>query len=146
MRLSAKARYGMSSLISMVSYSCSDECVTVVSLAKKLDISKIYLEQVFSLIKRAGIVTSMKGAQGGYQLAKPAKEITVYEILSAIETSLFEKTEFSDEEMQDAITSTMKTMVFDKMDDCLRDALSRVTLADMAAMALEKSQDYMYYL
>jgi DNA-binding IscR family transcriptional regulator len=88
----------------------------------------------------------MKGAQGGYQLARPAKEITVYEILSAIETSLFEKTEFSDDELQDAITSTMKNMVFDKMDDCLREALSRVTLADMAAMALEKSQDYMYYL
>jgi Rrf2 family protein len=146
MRLSAKARYGMSALISMASSPCCTESVTVVSLAKKLDISKIYLEQVFSLIKRAGIVTSIKGAQGGYQLARPAKDITVYEILSAIETSMFEKAEFTDAEMADPITVTMKSMVFELMDDCLCQSLSCVTLEDLAAKTLEQSQDYMYYL
>jgi Rrf2 family protein len=146
MRLSAKARYGLSALISMASSVGCAECVTVVSLAKKLDISKIYLEQVFALIKRAGIVTSIKGSQGGYQLAKPAKDISVYDILSSIETSLFENTEFTHEELSDAIIQTMKSMVYDLMDQSLCEALSKVTLQDLANKAAELSQNYMYYL
>ena len=54
-------------------------------------VSKIYLEQVFSLLKRDGLVNSIKGAQGGYQLSRPAEEISVYDILSVAELSMFEK-------------------------------------------------------
>lgn len=51
-----------------------NECITISSIAEKLGISKIYLEQVFSLLKRAKLVTSLKGAQGGYQLSKIPKK------------------------------------------------------------------------
>ena len=56
-----------------------------------LAVSKIYLEQVFSLLKRDGLANSIKGAQGGYQLSRPAEEISVYDILSVAELSMFEK-------------------------------------------------------
>ena len=72
--------------------------VPVAILAENLGISKIYLEQIFSLLKRSGLVASVKGAQGGYHLAKPASEISVYEILKALEQILFEPTESSVDE------------------------------------------------
>ena len=58
---------------------------------EKLGISKIYLEQVFSLLKRARLVNSIKGSQGGYQLSRAPRAITAYDILSAIELSLMEE-------------------------------------------------------
>ncbi|MDR1540738.1 MAG: Rrf2 family transcriptional regulator [Clostridiales bacterium] len=146
MRLSAKARYGLSALISMASSNSYAESVTVVSLANKLDISKIYLEQVFSLLKRAGLVTSIKGAQGGYQLSRRPQEITAYEILAAIETSLFEKTEFTEKEKNDPISITMKEMVFEPMDCCLELSLANITLEDLSNRTKEQTQGYMYYL
>ena len=58
MRISSKCRYGMAAMISIA---LSDvECVTIISISEKLGISKIYLEQVFSLLKRAGLVNSIK--------------------------------------------------------------------------------------
>jgi Rrf2 family protein len=127
----------------MASGPVTDESVTVVSLAKQLDISKIYLEQVFSLLKRAGLVTSIKGAQGGYQLARDAHSISVYDILTAIEISLFEKQE---SDQTDPITLTLLSMVFDPIDTCLKHTLSKITLEDLAAHTRGQTESYMYYL
>ncbi|MDR3240028.1 MAG: Rrf2 family transcriptional regulator [Clostridiales bacterium] len=146
MRLSAKTKYGLSALISMAANASAGESVTVVSLAKKLDISKIYLEQVFSLLKRAGLVTSIKGAQGGYQLSRDPKDITVYEILSAIETAMFEKTKISELEPDDAIGMTILKNVFNPIDDCLKQTLTRIALGELAAEARDRLEGYMYYL
>jgi Rrf2 family protein len=66
---------------------------TVIRISEKLGISKIYLEQVFSLLKRGGIVHSVKGAQGGYQLARAPGQISVLAVLAAVELSLFEPAE-----------------------------------------------------
>jgi Rrf2 family protein len=146
MRLSAKAKYGLSALISMASHFSVGDSVTVVTLAKKLDISKIYLEQVFSLLKRAGLVTSIKGAQGGYQLSREPKMITAYDILAAIETAMFEKSNTNDWNPDDAINMTMLRRVFTPIDDCIKSRLTAVTLEDLAIEAHEQERSFMYYL
>ena len=93
-RISAKGRYGLAAVIYMAKFHQNGEYITILKISEALGISKIYLEQTFSLFKkRAEIVTSIKGAQGGYRLARMPIDITVFEVLSAIETSLFEKTE-----------------------------------------------------
>ena len=90
MRISAKGRYALASTISLAQDYAKGEYTTVLSISEKLGISKIYLEQVFSLLKRGGIVNSVKGSQGGYQLARMPQQITLYDVLSAVELSLFE--------------------------------------------------------
>jgi Rrf2 family protein len=100
MRISSKGRYGLASMISIAQLGSGGEAVTVISVSEKLGISKIYLEQVFSLLKRSKLVTSIKGAQGGYQLSKTPDKITAYDILHAVEVSLFEKTEESVDKKQ----------------------------------------------
>lgn len=64
MRISTKGRYALAALIKIAENHGSGEYITIASISEKLGISKIYLEQVFSLLIIGGIVTSVKGAQG----------------------------------------------------------------------------------
>ena len=90
MRISSKGRYALAAMALMAERFQSGEFTTVISISEHFGISKIYLEQVFSLMKRAGLVASAKGAQGGYQLTRKPSEINVFEVLHAAELSLFE--------------------------------------------------------
>lgn len=85
MRISSKGRYAVAAMTELAGAWKRSESLTVLRISETLGISKIYLEQVFSLLKRAQLVNSIKGAQGGYQLAKPPEEITAADILSASE-------------------------------------------------------------
>jgi len=148
MRISSKGRYGLAAMISVAQLGNTGEFVTVISIAEKLGISKIYLEQVFSLLKRSKLVTSIKGSQGGYQLSKPADKMTVLEILQAVEISLFEKTDRSVSDEAVDIENALKSLVWDNLDNAIVAALKKVTLADLVAEA-EKSknnEDFMFYI
>ena len=57
-------------------------------ISKRQSISLAYLEQLFAKLRRAGLVTSVRGAQGGYKLARPATEIRVSEILAAVDETV----------------------------------------------------------
>ena len=80
MKISAKGRYGLAAMTYLARNYASGSPVTIVSISEKLGISKIYLEQVFSLLKRARLVNSIKGSQGGYQLSRAPREITIHEL------------------------------------------------------------------
>ena len=108
MRISAKGRYALAAAISMAENYSNGEYITVISISEKLGISKIYLEQVFSLLKRGGIVISVKGAQGGYQLARVPRDITVFDVLSSVETSLFEQAEETVQEKAPEFEAAMR--------------------------------------
>ena len=76
MKLSTKGRYGLRALIDLAVYS-GDETVSIASIASRQNISESYLEQLIAKLRKAGLVTSVRGAGGGYKLAKPAEEISV---------------------------------------------------------------------
>ncbi len=131
MKISARARYGLSSMIVMAQNYHAGENITVMSIADKLGISKIYLEQVFSLLKRAGLVSSAKGAQGGYLLGRSPKQITAYEILCAIEHALFEQSAPTVADSAPEIETAMQSYVFRILDIAVKDALDKITLDDL---------------
>lgn len=87
MKLSTKGRYGLRALIDLALYS-EEEAVSLQSIASRQNISVSYLEQLVRKLKKEGLVTSVRGAQGGYKLAKPAQEISVGEVLRALEGSI----------------------------------------------------------
>ena len=87
MKLSTKGRYGLRALIDLALYS-EEEAVSLQSIAGRQNISVSYLEQLVRKLKKEGLVTSVRGAQGGYKLAKPAQEIPVGEVLRALEGSI----------------------------------------------------------
>ena len=84
MKLSTKGRYGLRAMIDLAQYS-GDAPVSIISISERQDISERYLEQLVALLRKAGLVRSIRGAGGGYVLAK---EISVGDILRALEGSL----------------------------------------------------------
>lgn len=84
MRLSTKSRYGLRAMFD-IAYNCSSAPVQIQDISRRQQISPRYLEQIFQNLKRAGILKSKRGPQGGYALARRPDEITVLEILNATE-------------------------------------------------------------
>ncbi len=152
MRISAKGRYALAAVISMAEKDAEragkGDYTTVISISDRLGISKIYLEQVFALLKRAGLVNSVKGSQGGYQLTRKPRQITVLDVLSAVESSLFEPAEPTVAGKAPEIDIAMRLTAFDQLDRVIRTTLSQVTLADLLSEAEKHKADraLMFYI
>jgi Rrf2 family protein len=84
MKISKRGRYGIRLMIDLAENRRSDH-VTLVSAATRQAISARYLEQVAIILRRAGFIRSIKGASGGYTLAKPVEEIIVGDVLRVLE-------------------------------------------------------------
>lgn len=87
MKLSTKGRYGLRAMIDLADYS-EEMPQSIASIAARQSISDSYLEQLMAKLKKAGLITSIRGSQGGYVLAKPGTEISVGDILRALEGDL----------------------------------------------------------
>ncbi|MCY4240204.1 MAG: Rrf2 family transcriptional regulator [Rhodobacter sp.] len=87
MKLSTKGRYAMVALADL-SEQPDDALVSLSEIARRQDISLSYLEQLFVKLRRAGLVRSARGPGGGYQLAVPASEIRVSDVLGAVDETL----------------------------------------------------------
>ena len=87
MKISTKGRYGLKALINLA-MNDKQENITIKTLCENLNISERYLEQIFSLLRKSGLIIGKKGAQGGYTLTKHPNEITIGEILKVLEGDL----------------------------------------------------------
>ncbi len=84
MQLSTKGRYAVMAMVDLASRS-TDSPVRLASIAEKQQISLAYLEQLFTKLRRAGLVTSARGPGGGYRLSRQPEAIFVSEIMSAVD-------------------------------------------------------------
>lgn len=144
MKISTKGRYGLRAIIDLALNS-NGEHVSLVNIAERQDISKNYLEQVFSTLRKAGIVKSVKGAQGGYELAKGLSEITAGEILRALEGSL-SVVNPSNENESNKIEKCIKKNVWDKIDESVNTVVDNTTLEDLINEYKKDSDVIMYYI
>ncbi|CAM3930359.1 Rrf2 family transcriptional regulator [Psychrobacter arenosus] len=89
MRLTTRGRYAVTALLDLALQNSQQEsAVSLSDIAKRQSISISYLEQLFSKLRKRGLVTSIRGASGGYYLAKPLDEIDVMSIISAVDESV----------------------------------------------------------
>ena len=84
MKISTKGKYGLRAMIDLAQYS-EQEAVSISSIAQRQKISESYLEQLVAKLKKAGLVVSIRGAAGGYRLARSAAGISVGDVLRALE-------------------------------------------------------------
>ncbi|MFU8817210.1 MAG: Rrf2 family transcriptional regulator [Pseudomonadales bacterium] len=83
MRLTTKGRYAVTAMLDIaLHHQCGP--VSVADVAERQAISSAYLEQLFSKLKRAGLLRSMRGPGGGYELAKPQEQISISQIIGAV--------------------------------------------------------------
>lgn len=144
MKVSTKGRYGLRAMIDLALYS-NNELVSLASIAERQDISKSYLEQVFSVLRKAGIVKSIKGAQGGYSLSSEPENITVGMILRALEGDL-SVVPMDDDIATNRIESYIRDNLWGKIDEKVFSLVDGLTLKDLVDDYLKKDPAPMYYI
>lgn len=147
MKLSKKSRYGLRALIDLAVNSRT-ELVSLGSIAQRNDISAQYLEHVFSALRKAHIVKSMKGSQGGYFLERDLKEITVAQIVEALEGTYDLEDEVDRNSVGRGDQEAIQHLIIDRINDCVREILEDVTLKDLvdAYEGYQDSVEGMYYI
>ncbi|NLK70113.1 MAG: Rrf2 family transcriptional regulator [Clostridiales bacterium] len=147
MRISSKGRYALVSMIYMARRFDSKGFITVASISERFGISKIYLEQVFALLKKGGLVISTKGSQGGYQISRSPSEITAYDILFSVENTLFEDAEDTVAKSAPAYEKAINNLIFVNLDTIVRQTLCGITLKDLVDETdRNDEQSLMYYI
>jgi len=144
MKVSTKGRYGLRAMIDLALYSKND-LVPLASIAERQDISKSYLEQVFSALRKAGLVKSIKGAQGGYILSSEAEDITVGMILRALEGDL-SVVPADDTTDINRIESYIRDKIWNELDKRVFSYIDEITLKDIIDDYLKMDPAPMYYI
>lgn len=142
MKLSTKGRYGLRAMIDMARYSES-EPVSISSIAVRQGISEGYLEQLVSLLKRAGLVKSIRGAGGGYVLAQDMKDISVGDILRALEGSLepVRCAAFYSEEGCTASDGCVTKYVWQKINESINRTVDEIKLDELVRESRQLNPD-----
>lgn len=132
MKLSTKGRYGLRAIIDLARYS-ENEPVSINSIAARQKISEGYLEQIVSLLKKGGLVKSIRGAFGGYVLAKDAKDISVGDVLRALEGSLepVKCGAFHPEEACSAADGCVTKYVWQKINESITQTVDGICLEEL---------------
>lgn len=133
MDISTKGRYGLRALIDMAVYASGDP-VTLQSIADRQGLSVKYLEQVFSMLRKAELVRSIKGAQGGYVLASPAESITAGAALRALEGELSVSPEQASggAKSAESMRDTLQELLWDKLNASVALVMDHVSIAELA--------------
>ena len=112
----------------------ADHYVTIKTISERQEISSKYLEQIISILSRAGYVKSVRGAQGGYKLARPAEDYSVGMILRLIEGSLVPVACMDDRPNMCPRSESCATLdIWKRIDDAVSGVVDSITLADLAA-------------
>ena len=88
MKLTTKGRYAVTAMMDLAMHQSDRQRVTLKSIADHQEISIAYLEQLFARLKYKGLVRGVRGPGGGYRLTRSASEISIYEIISAVDESV----------------------------------------------------------
>lgn len=135
MKLSTKGRYGVTALYELAMH-YGEGTVSLKSIAHNQGISENYLEQLISTLRQAGLVKSVRGAQGGYQLSRPPEEITIGEIITTMEgpIALVDCLLASGDELAEYCDRSGQCVtrgVWEKVCDSISAVLNAITLQDL---------------
>lgn len=130
MKLSTKGRYGLRALIDLALYS-ENEIVSIQSIARRQNISDSYLEQLMRKLRSAGLIVSVRGAQGGYKLARPANEISVGDVLRALEGSLEAVTCGGEDNSCQGADLCVTKFVWERINSSIRDTVDSIMLSQL---------------
>jgi len=138
MKISTKGRYAARVMLDLA-LNHTGECIKVKDIAARQGISEKYLEQIISVLNKAGYVKSVRGAQGGYRLAKDPKEYTVGMILRLTEGSLAPVACLEDGAEACGRCDTCETLeVWRQVYDAVNQVVDNITIADLVQKHRER--------
>lgn len=144
MELSSKSEYALLALIELSRHYANKEPLQIRQIAAQQNIPDRYLEQLLATLRRAGLVRSQRGAKGGYLLANPPWQITLYDVVSCIEG-------FDQGKERPVKLNTPECLIVTETWQAVRqaaeDVLRQRTLQDLLEQCKAKQQvDLMYYI
>ena len=142
MNISTKGRYGLRAMVDIAVHSLGDY-IPLKIIAERQAISENYLEQVFSVLRKADLVKSARGSQGGYTLSKEASKITVGEVLRVLEGDL---SITGDDDGALGLDNTIKvcinTIVWKEVNEQINKVMDSVTLQDIVEKYRSMNAEY----
>lgn len=144
MKISTKGRYALRLMLDIAEHS-GGENVSIKDAAKRQNISIKYLEQIVSMLCKAGLLRSQRGAQGGYKMTRSPEKYTVGDILRVTEGSMAPVDCLGDEVNQCprlAVCPTIK--LWEGLYDAINTYLDSTTLADLMVENEREREDFIY--
>lgn len=139
MKISTKGRYGLTIMIELARQ-YGEGPVSLKSIAESKDLSAHYLEQLATPLRNAGLIKSIRGAYGGYELAHKKSEITAGDIIRVLEGPIVLVEGIEDEE-------AAQQTLWIRVRDAIRDVLDETTLEDLIKEdGSEMIGQYMFYI
>jgi Rrf2 family transcriptional regulator, cysteine metabolism repressor len=129
MKLSTRGKYGLYAMFYLAGH--KDEGPQSLQSIASTGVPKQYLEQLLGNLRRAGLVSSVRGAQGGYQIARAPEKITVLDVIDAMEGPLELSECMTDESHCDRSCKCPVRRVWQKLTDSINHELAGITLGDM---------------
>lgn len=129
MKLSTKGRYGVRAMVELAA-NYGGAPISIKTISKKENLSEYYLEQLFSPLRRANVIRSIRGAQGGYVLCKPPREITVGDIMTILEGPV-EIADCIDGVECDSSDCCATKAVWEKIKNSIDSVMNSITLQDI---------------
>ncbi|MBI4858259.1 MAG: Rrf2 family transcriptional regulator [Acetobacterium sp.] len=130
MKISTKGRYALRLMLDLA-INNTGEYIPIKKIAERQEISEKYLEQIITQISRAGFVRSVRGSQGGYQLANAPEDYTVGMILRLMEGELSPVACLDEPGSCDRADRCVTVDVWKKIKVAIEDVVDHITLADL---------------
>jgi Rrf2 family transcriptional regulator, cysteine metabolism repressor len=130
MKISTRARYGMRAMLDIASHGAGGR-VLLKDIAGRQDISKRYLEHMMTQLRNSGLVVSVRGASGGYRLARDPADIRLDEIFEALEGEIAPVDCVSDSSVCGRAEDCVTRDLWCEVADAMRSVLAGQTLADL---------------
>lgn len=137
MKISTKGRYGLMLLVDLA-MTDGESPVSLKSVAERQGLSEHYLEQLIAPLRNAGFVRSIRGAYGGYVLAKRKQDISVKDIILTLEGPIV----IVDDDVEDGLD-----VFWDRLRNAVLDVLESASLSDLVEMKMQHGDgSFMYYI
>lgn len=136
MKISTKGRYGLMLLVDLAIHG-GESPISLKSIAERQGLSDHYLEQLIAPLRNSGFVRSVRGAYGGYVLARPATDIAVRDVILILEGPLT----IVDEDFDDGLGP-----LWDRLRGAVDSVLESVSLQDLVDMRQVGQGPYMFYI
>ncbi len=130
MKLSTRCRYAVRSLLDLTLHS-NGSLVLLKDIAKRQSISVKYLESIFATLRRAGVIKGIRGAKGGYMLIKDPAEVTIYDIIFAMQGFIAPVGCVEDTCSCNRVENCVTRGLWSKLTDSISETLKSFTLADL---------------
>jgi Rrf2 family protein len=152
LELSAKVEYALLALMELASYRDLNNPLTLNAIAARQPIPERYLEHIFTLLRRGGIVQSQRGARGGYVLSRDPWQITVLEVIALVGSTARENATLrtrKDKETNESVSIERDLVweVWHQASEASQAVLSRFTIQDLCQKRdIKKQKSQMYYI